>query len=108
MSEEERAEMLHRISALLPTIVFTQFTMVLTQIQGTNHDALIHAIDGICRNTGTTFTYRMNADETADKITPIREALDLLEGWILTSSYSMGGRNRIEWTVASIVGKVAK
>ena len=108
MSEEERSEMLRRISALLPTIVFTQFTVVLTQIQGANHDALIHAIDGICRREKDTFTYRMNSDETADKITPIREALDLLEGWILTSSCSMGSRNRVEWTVASIVGKVAK
>lgn len=106
MSEEERAEALSRISALLPTVIFTQFTVVLTRIQGANHDALIHAIDGVCRDKDT-FMYRMNSNEPIDKITPIREALDLLEGWILTSSPSADG-TRVKWTVASIVGKEVK
>lgn len=107
MSEESRAEALNNISAVVPKVVFERFIMVLTQIEENNNNALVNALDRICRNVSTGFTYSMNSGETEDKITPIREALDLLEGWMITSTVTTT-TPRVRWGVESIIGKEVK
>lgn len=107
MTSEERAKALNRIGAVIPKIVFDRFIMVLTQIEENNNDALVHALDNICRDITNGFTYSMNTGESADTITPIREVLDLLEGWIITSQIT-STEQRVRWGVSSIIGKEVK
>lgn len=107
MNEEQRAEALKHISTLIPKVVFDRFIMILTQIEERNNNALVHALDNLCKDATNGFTYSMNTGENADKITPIREALDLLEGWIITSQIT-STEHRVRWGVNSIIGKEVK
>lgn len=107
MTSEERADALRRIGALIPAVVFERFIMILTQIEENNNDALVHALDNICRDATDGFSYSMNTGENADTITPIREVLDLLEGWIITSQIT-STEHRVRWGVNSIIGKEVK
>lgn len=107
MTEEERTQALNHINALIPKIVFDRFIMILTQIEEKNNDGLIRALDNICRNATDGFFYSMNTGESTDTITPIREALDLLEGWIITSQIA-STEHRVKWEVDSIIGKEVK
>ena len=104
MTPEERNKALQHIGALIPEVVFERFIMILTQIEERNNDALVHALDNICQEATTEFSYSMNTGENADTITPIREVLDLLEGWIITSQIT-SAEHRIRWGVNSIIGK---
>lgn len=107
MTSEERAQALNRIGAVIPKVVFDRFIMVLTQIEENNNNALVNALDRICRDISDGFSYSMNTGESADTITPIREVLDLLEGWIITSQIT-STEHRVRWGVSSIIGKEVK
>lgn len=107
MTPEERNKALNHIGALIPEVVFERFIMILTQIEERNNNALVHALDNICRDVTNDFSYSMNTGESADTITPIREALDLLEGWIITSQIT-STEHRVRWGVSSIIGKEVK
>lgn len=107
MTPEERNKALSHIGAVIPEVVFERFIMILTQIEEKNNDALVTVLDRICQNISNGFSYTMNTGESADAITPIREALDLLEGWIITSQIASTG-HRVRWGVDSIIGKEVK
>ena len=104
MTSEERTNALRRIGAVVPDIVFERFIMILTQIEESNNDALVCALDRMCRKESDGFAYRMTTGENKETITPIREVLDLFEGWILTATVSVIN-DRVKWDVSSIIGK---
>ena len=104
MNENERARALRNIQALVPDVVFDRFIMILTQINTANNDALVFALNSTCCDKNHTFIYRMSTGQTEADITPIREILDLFEGWIITSK-AVIGPSQIRWEVESIVGK---
>ena len=108
MNEEQRAEALKYLGTLIPKVVFDRFIMVLTQIEENNNNALVRALNNLCHDRTNEFTYAMNTGESAELITPIREALDLLEGWIITSCIKDTGEKRVRWEVHSIIGKEVK
>lgn len=101
MTVEERNKALGIINDNIPTIIFEQFLEVCTQINETNRDALIQAISRLHTKGITQFYYSMNSGELENQITPIREALDLLEGWDITS-YVCDREPRISWKVKLI------
>jgi len=105
MTPEERNTALNRIMARIPEVVFERFIMVLTQVDGANNDRLVGTLSRLCTNGSYSFGYVMNTGETVETITPIREIIDLLEGWILTATVNTE-HDRVYWHIQSIIGKV--
>lgn len=105
MTPEERNKALNRIGAIVPKVVFERFIMVLTQVNERNNNKLIDALSRMCTDESDGFWYNMDTGELQDTITPIREIIDLLEGWILTATINTE-HDRIQWHVQSIIGKV--
>ena len=108
MSTEQREEAIARIQAVVPEMVFTRFTQILCMIEERNNDALVSALAR--QTTGNTMGFGYNMESNADKdtITPIREVLDLFEGWFITSVMETRSNGRIHWEVESIIGKEIK
>ena len=105
MTQEERAKALNNIGAIIPRVVFDRFIIILTQISGCNDDRLIETLNRICTNKSDGFCYTMGEKDKQETITPIREAIDLLEGWILTATVNTT-HDRVKWHIQSIIGKV--
>ena len=105
MTQEERAKALNNIGALIPKVVFDRFIMVLTQVSEKNYNKLIEAVNRMCIDESDGFWYNMDTGELQDTVTPIREIIDLLDGWILTATVNTS-HDRVQWHVQSIIGKV--
>ena len=102
MTPEQRNDALNRLKTVIPTVVFERFIMVLTQVSESSNNKLVEALDRMCTDDSDGFWYNMNTGETQDVITPIREIIDLLEGWILTATVDTT-HNRVKWHVQSIM-----
>lgn len=98
MNTEERITALKNISAVVPPTVFDRFLIILTHIDESHNMQLVNAISNLCIKKSSVFFYTMSTGDTIETITPIREILDLLEGWILTSTV-VSSANRIKWQV---------
>lgn len=105
INEDERKAALRNIASVVPNAVFDRLIKVLTLIEGTNNDLLVGALGRASTNPAHTFIYRMNTGEHEETITPIREILDLCEGWFITSKSTVGVNGRVRWEVVSIIGK---
>lgn len=105
MTPEERNKALNHIGAVIPEVVFERFIMILTQVSENNNNKLVEALDRMCTDGSDGFWYNMDAGEKQDSITPIREIIDLLEGWMLTATVDTT-HDRVKWHVQSIIGKV--
>ena len=106
MTEEERADFLTTIQNNIPEIVFERFCIILSQIRSTvNNNKLIEALGKICKNQSKDFCYVMDIGQSKDTITPIREVIDLLDGWIITAQSKIDG-TIIQWEVNSILNEV--
>lgn len=106
MTPEERSRALDRIKAMIPYEVFKRFVIVLIQVNNKreNND-LVRALNRMCEDESYDFWYTMDKDEYQDTITPIREIIDLLDGWILTATIS-NEHDMTLWHVKSIIGQV--
>lgn len=98
---------LHTIQTMIPIEVFKQFCQVLSCINAPISDMLITSILSICTKKEKGFTYRMKTSDNINTITPIREALDLLEGWIITATVTTTAP-RVEWRVTAIEKEESK
>lgn len=105
MGTDERQAALMNIARVVPGAVFDRLINVLTMVEEHNNDALVHALSEVSTDPTHTFTYRMNTEEHEESITPIREILDLCEGWFITSNSVVGSSGRVRWEVHSIIGK---
>ena len=105
MSVDERRAALRNIARVIPSVVFDRFIQVLTTVKEPLDDVLVRALSDISTDPMRTFCYRMKKEEPEDAITPIREILDLCEGWFITSNSVVTLDERIKWEVHSIVGK---
>lgn len=105
MSTDERQAALRNIARVVPSVVFDRLINVLTMIEERNNDALVHALSEVSTDPTHSFTYRMNTAEHEESITPIREILDLCEGWFITSNSVVSSGGRVRWEVHSIIGK---
>lgn len=105
MNTGERQAALRNIEKVVPSVVFDRLINVLTMVEERNNDALVQALSKVSTNPKHTFTYRMQTEENVESITPIREILDLCEGWFITSNpiISLGGQ--VRWVVKSLIGK---
>lgn len=102
MTPEQRSDALNRLKTVIPTVVFERFIMVLTQISESNNNKLVEVLDRMCTDDSDGFWYIMNTGETQDVITPIREIIDLLEGWILTATVNTE-HDKVQWHIQSII-----
>lgn len=105
MDADERKIALRNIERVVPSAVFDRLINVLTMIGEHNNDALVHALSGLSTDPVSSFIYRMKIEEHEETITPIREILDLCEGWFITSKSTVGVNGRVNWKVESIIGK---
>ena len=105
ISADERKIALRNIESVVPNIVFDRFISILTKVEGCINDLLIEALGKASTNPTYTFTYLMKTNESEETITPIREILDLCEGWFITSTSTPGSNSRVQWKVNSIIGK---
>ena len=105
INEDERKAALRNIASVVPSAVFDRLVNVLTLVEGTNNDLLVGALGRASTNPAHTFTYLMNTNEHEETITPIREILDLCEGWLITSTFGLSSSGRAKWSVKSIIGK---
>lgn len=105
MNEDERKAALRNIASVIPSAVFDRLINVLTLVEGHNNDLLIAALSRVSTDPAHTFTYLMNTNEHEETITPIREILDLCEGWFITSTFSLSSSGRAKWNVKSIIGR---
>ena len=105
MTPEERNKALQNIGAIIPGIVFERFIMILTQVGERNNNKLVEALNRLCIDDSDGFWYNMGTGELQDTVTPIREIIDLLDGWILTATVSTE-HGRVQWHVESLKGKV--
>lgn len=104
MTVEEREININDIQNMIPDCIFTTFCEVLTRIgdESDAKDSLIAALGRVCRKESHGFAYIMKADYNENTITPIREILDLLDGW-LVSSKVVATSPRTRWAVDSII-----
>jgi len=102
MTPEERNKALNRIGAVIPEVVFKRFIRILTLVSENNNNKLVEALYRMCIDDSEGFWYNMDAGEKQDTITPIREIIDLLEGWILTATVDTT-HERVKWHVQSII-----
>lgn len=102
MTPEERNDALNRLKLIIPKVVFERFIMVLAQIGERNNNKLVEALDRMCTDKSDGFWYNMDTGEKVETITPIREVIDLLEGWILTATVDTT-HDRVKWHVQSII-----
>ena len=105
MNEDERNAALRNIASVVPNAVFDRLVNVLTMVEEHNNDLLVAALSRVSTDPAHTFTYLMNKNEPEETITPIREILDLCEGWFITSTFSLSSNGRAKWNVKSIIGK---
>ena len=102
MTPEERNKALDHIRTIIPKVVFERFIIVLAQVGGSNNNKLVEALDRMCIDESDGFWYNMDTGESQETITPIREIIDLLDGWMLTATIKMES-NRVQWHVQSII-----
>lgn len=102
MSIEDRECAIANIQKTVPEEVFNSFVCVLPRVEESNNDALVSALNKIINNNKHTFMYRMNTGDNETTITPIREILDLFEGWFITSKSRQIADGKIVWDVKSI------
>lgn len=104
MTTEERKSNIDAIHNMIPECIFTNFCEILTQIEDEDNskDLLIQALGRICRKESHSFAYLMKSEDNENTITPIREILDLLDGW-LVSSKVVSTVPRTHWAIDSIV-----
>jgi len=106
MTLEERRQALNSIETMIPGIIFKRFMIALAQVNNQQDKyALLRVLSRMCKDESHEFWYTMEKDESQDTITPIREIIDLLDGWILTATVSTG-LDMTLWHVQSIKGKV--
>jgi hypothetical protein len=103
MSTDERQTALKNIASVVPSAVFDRLINVLTMIEERNNDALVQALSEVSTNPTHSFAYRMNTKDHVESITPIREILDLCEGWFITSHSVANPDERVRWEVNSII-----
>lgn len=103
MDEVERINSIKNIERAIPISVFNRFIAILTLVnESATNNALVRALGKAAINPSYTFLYRMSKGEPEDKITPIREILDLCEGWFITS-VAQHETERVVWHVKSII-----
>ena len=103
MSCEERAKAIGIIQHGLPDYIFNRFVNVLTQVAEVSNDAIVYSLSRIMTESSYAFYYRMKETQDETTITPLREILDLLEGWIITSHVQLSPvTHRTIWYVKSI------
>ena len=105
MSADERKIALRNIESVVPSVVFDHLINILTKVGGCINDLLVEALGKTSTNPTHTFTYLMKTNEREETITPIREILDLCEGWFITSTCSRSSSGRVAWKVKSIIEK---
>ena len=105
MSLDERKTALRNIESVVPNVVFDRLLIILTKVGGCINDLLVEALGKASTNAAHTFTYLMKTNEHEETITPIREILDLCEGWFITSTCSRSSSGRVKWNVKSLIGK---
>lgn len=105
MNADERQAALRSIARVVPSAVFDRLINVLTMIEERTNDALVHALSNISTEPTDSFIYHMKVGEREESITPIREILDLCEGWFITSTFSLDSDGRGKWDVESLIGK---
>lgn len=105
MNTDERRTALRDIARVVPSAVFDRFIAILITIEEHNNDALVRALSKASTDPTHFFAYVMNTGEHVETITPIREILDLCEGWFITSTSVVNPGERVIWEVHSIVGK---
>lgn len=104
MTFEERRNVWNILMDNLPKVILDRLAIVLTSITEENQNKLLSALKRFCIHDLDSFTYVMGTGETETSTSPIFEALDLLDGWILTL-YIQSKSDRIIWTIKSIVGE---
>lgn len=103
MDEVERINSIKNIERVIPVSVFNRFIALLALVnKSSNNNALVCALGKTAINPSYTFAYRMSTGDPEDKITPIREILDLCEGWFITS-VAQHETERVVWHVKSII-----
>ena len=102
MSIEDRERAIANIQKTVPEEVFNSFVCVLSRVQGFNNDLLVNALNNVINDKKHTFAYRMETGDNETTITPIREILDLFEGWFITSKSRQVSDEKIVWDVKSI------
>lgn len=105
ISADERKTALRNIESVVPNVVFDRFISILTKVEGCTNDLLVEALGKASTHPAYTFTYLMKTNESEETITPIREILDLCEGWFITSTSISGSSSRVRWKVSSLIGK---
>ena len=103
MSTDERRTALANIARVVPSAVFDQFLHILTAVEERNKDVLVRALSRASTDPTHYFAYIMNTGEPVEAITPIREILDLCEGWFITSHSVANPDERVRWEVNSII-----
>ena len=101
MNYDERKEALDYIRTKIPKEVYVDFMVAIARVHKGNDDRVIQVIKKICNGTLNHFRYQMDYEEEANKITPIREILDILEGWIITSTIEQTSP-RVTWLATTI------
>lgn len=105
MSVDERKIALRNIESVMPNVVFEHLINILTMVKGCMNDLLVEALSRASTNPAYAFTYLMKTNEREETINPIREILDLCEGWFITSNSVVGSGGRVAWKVKSIIEK---
>lgn len=105
MNADEKKTALKNIANVIPSVVFDRLINILTRVEGCNNDMLVAALGKASINPAYIFTYLMKTNESKETITPIREILDLCEGWFITSTSTVSSGERVRWNVKSLIGK---
>ena len=102
MSIEDRERAIANIQKTVPEEVFNSFVCVLPRVEAYTNDALVSTLNKSINNNKHTFMYRMETGDNETTITPIREILDLFEGWFITSKSRQNPDGMTVWDVKSI------
>lgn len=105
MDVDERKAALKNIANVVPSVVFDCLINILTTVGQHTNDAIVTALNKASTNPTFSFTYIMNPEYNEGSITPIREILDLCEGWFITSTSSLDLNGRVHWHVKSLIEK---
>lgn len=102
MSREEREEYMKTIQTNLTDILFTRFIILLTDLDPEATDSILQAFGHIFNKKATSFWYEMPEEATINTISIMREIIDLLDGWVITS-YAKQDNGTLAWNVSSII-----
>jgi hypothetical protein len=102
MSEDEREEYMKVIQDNLSDILFTRLILLLTDLDTHTTDMLIEALANMFMKKAAGFWYKMTEEATIQTISIVREVIDLLDGWVITSYADWSYTGTLAWHVSPI------